>query len=55
MIAQRIASVMKADRIAVIENGTLVAFDNHENLMKSCETYKDIYASQMNGGSGINE
>ncbi len=55
MIAQRIASVMKADRIAVIENGALVAFDNHENLMKSCETYKDIYASQMKGGNDINE
>ncbi|MBE6587219.1 MAG: ABC transporter ATP-binding protein [Ruminococcaceae bacterium] len=55
MIAQRIASVMNADRIAVIENGALVAFDNHENLMKSCDTYKDIYASQMKGGSGINE
>ena len=51
MIAQRIASVMNADRIAVIDNGTVVAFDTHDNLMKSCETYKDIYASQMKGGN----
>lgn len=51
MIAQRIASVMNADRIAVIDNGALVAFDTHERLMESCETYKDIYASQMKGGS----
>ncbi len=51
MIAQRIASVMHADRIAVIENGKITAFDNHENLMKSSETYRDIYNSQMlNGG-----
>ena len=50
MIAQRIASVMRADRIAVIDNGTIVACDTHENLMKSCSTYQDIYASQMRNG-----
>lgn len=52
MIAQRIASVMHADRIAVIENGRITAFDNHANLMKTSETYRDIYSSQMkmNGG-----
>lgn len=55
MIAQRIASVMNADRIAVIEDGSLVAFDSHDNLMKSCDTYKDIYASQMKGGAPVNE
>jgi len=52
LIAQRIASVMHADRIAVIENGTISACDTHENLMKTSETYRDIYASQMkNGGA----
>jgi len=51
MIAQRIASVRNADKIAVIENGSLVAFDSHDNLMESCDTYKDIYASQMKGGA----
>ncbi len=52
MIAQRIASVMHADRIAVIENGKITAFDNHENLMKTSAAYRDIYSSQMktNGG-----
>lgn len=50
MIAQRIASVMRADRIAVIDNGTIIACDTHENLMKSCSTYQDIYASQMRNG-----
>ena len=50
MIAQRIASVMRADRIAVIDNGTIVACDTHESLMKSCSTYQDIYASQMRNG-----
>ncbi len=50
LIAQRIASVMHADRIAVIENGTISACDTHENLMKTSETYQDIYASQMKNG-----
>jgi ATP-binding cassette subfamily B protein len=50
MIAQRVASVMKADKIAVIDNGRIVAFDNHKNLMKTCEVYQDIYNSQMREG-----
>ncbi len=52
MIAQRIASIKNCDRIAVIENGTIVAFDNHDNLMKTSETYRDIYASQMKSTEG---
>ncbi len=54
MIAQRVASVMHADRIAVIENGRITAFDNHENLMKTSETYRDIYSSQMKNGGEAN-
>ncbi len=53
MIAQRIASVMHADRIAVIENGRITAFDNHENLMKTSATYRDIYSSQMKNGGDL--
>lgn len=52
MIAQRIASVMHADRIAVIENGKITAFDNHENLMKTSAAYRDIYSSQMKKDGG---
>ncbi len=55
MIAQRIASVMHAEKIAVIDNGRIVAFDNHDNLMKTCETYQDIYNSQMKNGGESNE
>ena len=55
MIAQRIASVREADRIAVIENGTIIACAPHSELMQSCETYRDIYNSQMQNGGGINE
>lgn len=49
MIAQRIASVKEADRIAVIENGTIKDCGSHDELMRMSETYRDIYNSQMNG------
>ena len=47
MIAQRIASVREADRIAVIENGTIKDCASHDELMRRSETYRDIYNSQM--------
>ncbi len=54
MIAQRIASVRDADRIAVIENGTIRDCAPHEVLMRTSETYRDIYESQMkNGGQTV--
>ncbi len=55
LIAQRIASVRDADRIAVIEDGTVIACAPHDELMQSCDTYRDIYASQMERGGGANE
>ena len=51
MIAQRVASVMRADKIAVIDNGKIVAFDDHDHLMKNCDVYRDIYNSQMREGA----
>ena len=47
IIAQRIASVKNADRIAILDNGEIVACDTHENLLKTSEIYQDIYASQL--------
>ena len=55
MIAQRIASVRDADRIAVIEGGTIVACAPHDELMRTSETYRDIYNSQMKNGGVANE
>lgn len=55
MIAQRIASVKDADRIAVIENGTIKDCGSHDELMQTSETYRDIYNSQMKNGGSINE
>lgn len=54
IIAQRTASVMDADRIIVMENGRVAAFDTHDELLKSCDIYREIYESQNKGG-GINE
>jgi len=47
MIAQRIASVREADRIAVIENGTICDIGSHDELMRTSATYREIYQSQM--------
>lgn len=47
MIAQRIASIKNADRIAVIENGEITAFAPHDELMKTSAAYRDIYSSQQ--------
>lgn len=55
MIAQRIASVKNADRIAVLEHGNVTAFAPHDELMKTSETYRDIYNSQMKSMEGGNE
>ena len=50
MIAQRVASVRNADRIAVIEDGTIRHCAPHEELLQISETYRDICASQMGKG-----
>lgn len=47
IVAQRIASVRRADRIVVLENGSIIACGTHEELMESCKTYRGIYDSQM--------
>ena len=49
IIAQRIASVKGADRIAVLDGGTIIACAPHEELMRTCPTYLDIYNSQLKG------
>ncbi len=47
IIAQRIASVRSADRIAVLEGGKITACADHDTLMHTSETYRDIYHSQL--------
>ena len=54
IISARISSVMDADRILVLDNGRLDAFDTHENLLKKNKIYHEIYNSQIKG-SDTNE
>lgn len=50
IIAQRVASAKNANKIAIIDNGTLVACDTHDVLIQTCSIYQDIYHSQLNRG-----
>ncbi|MBR6810609.1 MAG: ABC transporter ATP-binding protein, partial [Clostridia bacterium] len=49
IIAQRITSVMDADRIMVLDDGKIMDFGTHEELMNRCEIYKEVYTSQQKG------
>lgn len=55
IIAQRISSVMDADRIIVMDDGKVDGFDTHENLLKNNEIYRDVYDSLTNGGGDFDE
>lgn len=50
IIAQRISSVLKADKILVLERGNIVAEGQHQELMQTSEIYREIYNSQLGGG-----
>ena len=47
IIAQRISSVMDADQILVLDEGKIVGKGTHDELLKDCEAYQEIYYSQM--------
>ena len=50
IIAQRISSVMDADKIVVLDGGKIIAMGNHDELLKSCDVYRETYLSQNNAG-----
>ena len=52
IISQRILSIQEADRIVVMDNGRVAAFDTHERLLETCDIYREIYEMQTSGGSG---
>lgn len=55
IIAQRISSVESADRILVLEDGRINAFDTHENLLKNNAIYQEIYNSQLEGSGDFDQ
>ena len=55
IISQRIVSVQDADRIIVMDDGGIDAFDTHENLLATNKIYQEIYDTQMNGGGDFDE
>ena len=55
IIAQRISSVQAADRILVLDEGRINAFDTHENLLKNNAIYQEIYSSQIEGGGDFDQ
>ena len=55
IIAQRISSVQSADRILVLDNGKVDAFDTHERLLETNAIYQEIYTSQLEGSGDFDQ
>lgn len=53
IVSQRAASIMHADRILVLDEGEMVGIGKHEELLKNCEVYREIYASQFRGEEAV--
>ena len=51
IIAQRISSVQEADQILVLEDGKIIGHETHEELLKTCEAYSEIYTTQIGNQS----
>ena len=47
IVSQRTASVMQADKIIVLDEGKMVGMGTHQELIRSCEIYQEIYNSQF--------
>ena len=55
MVAQRISTVLTADRIVVLDRGRIVVEGRHRDLLQSSRIYQEIYDSQLGGGTGLPE
>ena len=52
IISHRILSIQHADKIAVMDDGRVMGFDTHDNLLENNDIYKEIYTMQTSGGEG---
>ena len=52
IVAQRISSIMHAEKILVMDNGRVIGSGTHDELMESCQVYREISESQMGSGRG---
>jgi ABC-type multidrug transport system fused ATPase/permease subunit len=50
VVSQRTSALGGADQIVVLDDGKMVGLGTHETLLSSCETYREIYLSQYEGG-----
>ncbi len=55
IIAQRVSSVQNADRIIVMDNGMVTAFDTHEQLLETSDIYREVFESQTGGNADFDE
>ncbi|MGM9681833.1 MAG: ABC transporter ATP-binding protein [Eubacteriales bacterium] len=53
IVAQRVSSILHADKILVLDSGRMIGFGSHDQLMESCPVYREIYEVQMGGGFTI--
>ena len=50
MVSQRASSIMYADKIIVLDDGKVVGLGSHDELLRDCEVYQEIYYSQNKSG-----
>ena len=55
IIAQRISSICDADKIIIMDEGQVMGFGSHEELLKSSEIYREVYESQTAGSGDFDE
>ena len=51
IVAQRISTILHAEQIIVLDEGEIAGIGTHEELLKTCDIYRETYESQVKGGS----